>query len=294
MADLLKKLSLLKGNQRLKRVRDISSTVLSVLLGLLGFAFAFSCTHIFFTRPAPAFSREVVGVYLAYLLVPSIIVILGVIAVGVMTLLLCEPKEKIRAEKDSARDLRRIYEKHAFAFDEKYAFGYGESTLCLGENKEAIKKAMLARFLMYTLAASLAVIFALIALFTAVNFQRFDMTDINGDVLSSSLLLFPLAFITLGLIYIVIRNTHKIKAAEVNWLKGAIKENVIADNSDLTNFYKKIRLFNKNILPKAQNVITVVILVLGIVFVILGSQNGGMAAVLEKAARICTECIGLG
>ncbi len=36
------------------------------------------------------------------------------------------------------------------------------------------------------------------------------------------------------------------------------------------------------------------VLTLGIAFVILGVMNGGMGDVLEKAIRICTECIGLG
>ena len=36
------------------------------------------------------------------------------------------------------------------------------------------------------------------------------------------------------------------------------------------------------------------ILVVGIVCLVLGILNGGMADVLGKAIRICTECIGLG
>ena len=36
------------------------------------------------------------------------------------------------------------------------------------------------------------------------------------------------------------------------------------------------------------------ILVVGIVCIVLGVRNGGMADVLGKAIRICTECIGLG
>ena len=36
------------------------------------------------------------------------------------------------------------------------------------------------------------------------------------------------------------------------------------------------------------------ILMLAVVFIIVGIVNGGMADVLGKAVRICTECIGLG
>jgi hypothetical protein len=37
-----------------------------------------------------------------------------------------------------------------------------------------------------------------------------------------------------------------------------------------------------------------VVAVLGIVFIIHGIFNGGMADVLKKAINICTQCIGLG
>ena len=36
------------------------------------------------------------------------------------------------------------------------------------------------------------------------------------------------------------------------------------------------------------------ILAVGVLFIVLGIFNGGMADVLGKAIRICTECIGLG
>ncbi len=42
------------------------------------------------------------------------------------------------------------------------------------------------------------------------------------------------------------------------------------------------------------NILRVVIAVIAIVFIIAGILNGGMADVLAKAVRICTECIGLG
>ena len=38
----------------------------------------------------------------------------------------------------------------------------------------------------------------------------------------------------------------------------------------------------------------IVVAVVAITFVILGIFNGGMADVLAKAIKICTECIGLG
>ena len=51
----------------------------------------------------------------------------------------------------------------------------------------------------------------------------------------------------------------------------------------------------KSVLP-ARNVsaVRIVLLVLAVVFIIVGIRNGSMMAVVNKAIRICTECVGLG
>ena len=40
--------------------------------------------------------------------------------------------------------------------------------------------------------------------------------------------------------------------------------------------------------------VRVLVIALALVFIIMGIANGGMADVLSKAVKICTECIGLG
>ena len=52
--------------------------------------------------------------------------------------------------------------------------------------------------------------------------------------------------------------------------------------------------------PKAEeparnvNALRWVILAIAVAFIIIGIRNGSMAAVVNKAIRICTECVGLG
>ena len=48
------------------------------------------------------------------------------------------------------------------------------------------------------------------------------------------------------------------------------------------------------IVPKVINVIRAVILVIALVLVVVGFINGGYIDVLNKAIRICYECIGIG
>lgn len=45
---------------------------------------------------------------------------------------------------------------------------------------------------------------------------------------------------------------------------------------------------------KFQTVARITVLCLGVLFIILGTMNGGARDVLVKAINICTECIGLG
>ena len=43
-----------------------------------------------------------------------------------------------------------------------------------------------------------------------------------------------------------------------------------------------------------MNVLRWVILAVAVVFIVVGIRNGSMMAVVNKAIRICTECVGLG
>ncbi len=48
------------------------------------------------------------------------------------------------------------------------------------------------------------------------------------------------------------------------------------------------------VLPKSQKGVRILLLAVAVVFIILGMYNGSMNAVINKAIRICTECVGLG
>ena len=43
-----------------------------------------------------------------------------------------------------------------------------------------------------------------------------------------------------------------------------------------------------------QNKITVILLVLGVVFLCIGAAQGGYQDACRKAVRVCLECIGIG
>ena len=45
---------------------------------------------------------------------------------------------------------------------------------------------------------------------------------------------------------------------------------------------------------KKRSIFTLVLLVVGVAFIVIGALKGDAYAVLQKAIMICMECIGLG
>ena len=70
--------------------------------------------------------------------------------------------------------------------------------------------------------------------------------------------------------------------------KPAVKEE---KNGVLQKVAKKLAVLGSE---RAKNITRLVLCVGGIVLVVIGIYNGGMASILEKAINICTQCIGLG
>ena len=121
--------------------------------------------------------------------------------------------------------------------------------------------------------------------------RHFSIEDLSEDIKAAALLVIPCAVVALGLLVgatllrraSVIRETATVKAALAEAkAKGIPARKVTADNTS--------RLSDSRILWGVRGVI----LAVGILFILLGIRNGGMADVLGKAIRICTECIGLG
>ena len=77
------------------------------------------------------------------------------------------------------------------------------------------------------------------------------------------------------------REIEYIKEAIARLAKDGIK--VTPENEDEPPIKNRLTLIARCVIP-----------VVAIVFIILGVSNGGMNDVLQKAVRICTECIGMG
>ena len=118
---------------------------------------------------------------------------------------------------------------------------------------------------------------------------RFPYEDVNEEVATAVVVVF--AYFLQSLVYALVvsffidasraREIQHIKNATVRLAKDGIK--VSSDEKKECLLAKKITLIARCVIP-----------VIAIIFIILGITNGGMSDVLQKAVRICTECIGMG
>lgn len=260
------------------------------MLITVGVLYIISCIEIWKSGTSP-FTRESIGYQLTKLLIPSIIAVISVILSFVLFIIF--PTDEKKKKKTDAKDLRNIL----------------SETITLKECKvcraEVIINERNKRFFLRTggvLVALLSLIYPIIYLFTP---ESFGVTDVNTDVLLAALHVI-LSFIPLTA-YCVI-SSYMIETSynvEVETLRIAIKEHPTVTDAELyreenssvklisrvfdgvTAFFKK----NRKVILIA---VRCTVLTVGVVFVVLGIFNGGMGDVLDKAVKICRECIGLG
>ena len=135
---------------------------------------------------------------------------------------------------------------------------------------------------------------------TASLCHKYSTEDINTHIANVCLISLPLSVSGLGIIFAAsfLCNSSCRKELDAILGKNESTSNEITNSSDIVDkigaipekaesFYDK----NEKII---NNIIRVTILIISVVFIIIGIINGGMADVLGKAVRICTECIGLG
>ena len=157
-----------------------------------------------------------------------------------------------------------------------------------------------------TLGSTLIWIIALVIILVfTLNPASYEGEAVNQSVKDLALAVFPSALISIGVSYAVSIVNKLSKKRELELLKSIIKQNKEAlDGNGKSGLLPQIdSLFNlvnkiKSAMGKYENVTLWAcrgaLLVIAVVLIVLGIVNGGMTDVLDKAIRICTECIGLG
>ena len=255
-------------NSKYGRIFAIATSVLAVLLAI---TLIVCCAHLYFTGGDQPYSRERVGQYLYWAIVPSVLAIISVIS-GVVYNVITGEIDAENAPRTNGEILEG-YEKryNVAALD-------AETVAAIKRDKKSVKNLNI----YFHLASALLFAATLIYLGFVADFT---VENLNADVIAALAVALPLSAIGILIQVPRIYLVENFSGHQITLIRDSIKahgapavktkENA-AKNTDYTSIARYA------------------ILGVSLILIVLGIFNGGVADVLGKAVKICTECIGLG
>ena len=268
------------NDERLKRAVKISDIVVSVLAITLGIAFIASAAHIYYTGGSDPYTRERVGEYLSYLLIPTVIFILSVIVSAILSTKAYK-SDKIPPHTDAEYRLIRTKKR--------------TPTYKLAEGVRKTAELEQRKRLVYKCSAAIVTLIAIVvaAIFT-LDSTQYKNEQLTSEIVGAFSVILPLVLISFATLTTFSYLSLKSAERELTARAGAKAQADAEECEFKLSVIGKVRDF----LTKNEAVILVAVkiavAILAAVLVIYGISGGGMADVLSKAVKICTECIGLG
>ncbi len=258
----------------IKRILGIATSVIAVITGI---AFMYACMSIYLSGDNP-FTRESVGAWLLRLLPPVILFAFAILAGFVLDFALPTEGEKLRGSIDPELTLGRLS---------------GTRTPD-GDAISLIKRERRLRHILRAVNLALLAAGAVAAFVYSVIPGNYT-PELNASVLALALVVgasFLPALVLAGVRCFVESRSY---AREIETMKSAPRSSERAEEAVANNgaFGGVRRFFENNKKPVLLGV-RIAIIIAAVVYITLGILNGGMNDVLQKAIKICTECIGLG
>ncbi len=262
-----------------ERIHLIYGCILAVLIVAVGICFALSCLSIYRSGSAP-FTKESISAHFARIAIPVYICIVGVIGGIILSLALPLEGGKIKPRRDGSVALEKLSARLDLAS-------------CDEAIRNSIRKERNARRWILVITAAVCVAAFVYPLIWCLNPHHFSIENLNRDIITASTAVLSAAAVVIAACMVAVLLRGVSIARETALVKSALA--AAKGQGNATQPAAAIGAPQKLTTdPRFVWVVRCVLLVAGIVFVVLGVLNGGMADVLGKAIRICTECIGLG
>ena len=285
MNKLTRKEKEVKLNDKTKdRVRLGYSIALSAILVVLGILFISSCYSIYKSGASP-FTRESIGRAFSKIAIPTYLTIVAVIGGFVIHLAMPKDEPKLVGLRTPSVVLKTLSAKvNTEELD--------------GELKVNILKERKLRKILTLAFAVLLVLEATVPLFYLLNPANFPGVsgEYNAEILHGMLVY--LAFLSPAIVYSVVYTVLFDLSCkrEIELSKAAIKvlpKGTLAEEDSTCPLCRAVGYLKKNEKPIILGV-RIALVGCALLFIVLGVRNGGMTDVLNKAIKICTECIGFG
>ena len=251
-------------NEKAKKIHFLYGVLTSALILTVGIALVVSCVNIYNSGERP-FSREVIALAFERLAVPGWACLLAVI--GGIVLHFALPVDK--ANVQPIRCDKALLDRYARNFSE-----LPEETQ--GKIKAIAKRTALTKW-------ALAAVIVLLYIYPVVYFadpSHFGVADINGDIAKAV----SIVLISTIAAFVCIYTAWRYSIANTKKQIALYKENGI----------KPAKSAQKSTSCNKVNIARWALAGTSVALIIMGIANEGVADVLGKAIRICTECIGLG
>ena len=259
------------GRGKLRLGFAIASTACLCVLGVLT---VLACYNIYISGDSP-FTRESVGRALLSLLVPALLTLVSIVGGFVTARIFPAPTKKEGSAVSDATLLARLSAKCDLTAD--------------AERADKIRRERTLRRILRVVTVALAVGATAVALLLGLDPGRYT-EDLNGSVLRlfvTLLLCYFPALISACVWQIVEPSSLRRELAHLRALPRAEKKQEEGKKGALLTF---LRQNEKPVLLGVR----IALIGAAALYITLGVLNGGMSDVLQKAIKICTECIGLG
>ncbi len=259
--------------KQLRRIHTIYGIALAALVVVAGVLLCVGCVSIYRSGESP-FTRAGVAEQLSRMAFPLLLTVAGVVGGGILSWVLPMDGKRPRPLRHRADTLRRLTDAYDMtAAPEPYA--------------TRMQRERHFRRVLSAVAVALCLLAAFPAVMWCADDAHFAGADKTADIRDASVVVLASGAVALfdGLAVTVAMGASYER--ETTIVKRAIAKKAVARKEKNVICNRKREAI---ILWSVRGVI----LAVAVVFIVLGVQNGGMADVLGKAIRICTECIGLG
>ena len=259
------------GRGRLRLGFAIAATLLLCILGVLTIL---ACYNIYISGDSP-FTRESVGAALLSLILPAVLTLVCLIGAAIVETRFPAPQKKQGSSVPDSVLVARLSQKCNLAADE--------------DSSVKIRRERSLRRILRTVTLVLALGASVLALVLCANPTRYT-EDLNGSVLRMTvtlILCYLPSLISACVWQIVVPSSLR---RELSLLRALPRTETKQEEEKSNAIFSFLRKNEKPVLLGVR----IALLGAAVVYITLGILNGGMGDVLQKAIKICTECIGLG
>ncbi len=261
------------------RVKFFWGILTSVLLVAMGMCFAASCVSIYQSGASP-FTRESIALHVSRFSVLIWVTVTAIVGGAVLAILWPDEKKRPQALRDPAAMLasraRRL-----------------DLAALPPETREGMQREAGIRLFWGILAAAVWVLGSLPTLIWCLDRSHFTVEALHENIVAVAVILLPSVAVILGVSVLAsYRRAASYGRETALCMEASVAQRAQGIKAPASKGQALAR--RRNLDPRILWGTRGALLAVGLLFVVLGILNGGMADVLGKAVRICTECIGLG